>query len=264
LQGDLLDGLGGARQHAVMHALAPHRIELRFGREFRLLPVVLHQLEGLGGRAVQLRHHLQRGARIRVQRVNQRLLNRYRAVERPYIAPCLERVAFGQMPHAQRGGLVHIHPVVHAQRYLRDEFAEFEVNGRVVGGVRAAQHNQHFDGVVGEVLRQLANLLLVQHGLLFGRRGEDDRLAEVAQVRVDGVRHRVHGRRLRLAHNHEALPAMLDQVARGDLRPLLLRLGQLALYRRLHGRAHHLRDFVQQARDLGWNGWADARRRSCP
>ena len=161
LEGDLLDGLCCARQNAVMHALAPHGVELRFGREFRLLPVVLHQLEGLGGRAVQLRHHLQRRARIGIQRVNQRLLNRYRAVERPYIAPCLERVAFGQVPHAQRRGLVDIHPVMHAERRLRDEFAELEVNGRVVSGVRAAQHNQHFDGVVGEVLRQLANLLLV-------------------------------------------------------------------------------------------------------
>src|SRR5436853_545254 len=72
-----------------------------------------------------------------VQRRDQRLLDRYRAVVRAAVAPRLEVMRLGDVPVHELRGLVVVGREVHAKRHLLECVDEFDVGRRVEDRIAA-------------------------------------------------------------------------------------------------------------------------------
>src|SRR5215510_13962172 len=137
-----------------------------------------------------------------VERRDQRLDDRHRAVVSARVAPRLQVMRFGNMPVTELRRLVVKQAEVNTRLDLRHALGEFQVGGRVVDRVAASYHQE-------------INLTG------FDRRGVDDRSARIAERPVHHVYERMDGGRLRIACDDKAPAAMLLEIARERLDPTL-------------------------------------------
>ena len=93
---------------------------------------------------------------------------------------------------------------------------EIQIIGRGVAGIGSHHHQRlHFAGFnIARQLFQRFQIAAESRRRHRHRLAIDHRLAGVAQRLIHGVRQRVHHRRLRLARQHEAAPAMRLQIFR--------------------------------------------------
>src|SRR5512133_1178190 len=61
------------------------------------------------------------------ERSNQRLHDGYRTIERPGVAPCLQRMGLGKMPMGLGCCFIVIHSQVNAEPDVVERFGEFDV-----------------------------------------------------------------------------------------------------------------------------------------
>ena len=142
-----------------------------------------------------------------VERLDERLNDRDRAVVRARVRPRFEEVGFGDVPVAQLRGLVVVRAEVDAEAHLLKARAEVEVGRRVVDGV-AADDDEHLDLALVDVGQQLSQRLDVIDGVRVNRLGVHDGLPRVAERGVDRVRERVDDGRRVLARDHDGLAAV--------------------------------------------------------
>ncbi len=101
-----------------------------------------------------------------------------------------------------------------AQRDLVHGFAELEVSRRGEGWIRLADDDEHLDSARLDVGGQLAKRRVLLGGDGFWRRLIRDRRACVGERRVHRVRHRVHGRWLRVADENRRASTMRREIGR--------------------------------------------------
>ena len=75
-----------------------------------------------------------------VERLDQRLNNRGRSVERERVAPRFQKMRRWNMPMTLCRGFVRMDTMVHAQLHFLESTGETEVSGRVVDRI-SAQYN---------------------------------------------------------------------------------------------------------------------------
>ena len=127
---------------------------------------------------------------------------------------------FGNMPMAERRGLVVVQTEMHAKLYLAQRVGELEIGRRGVHGI-AADDQQHVDlaGVhVGDEIPERGDLI---DRLRFDRLRVDDGRARVAERGVHRVRENVDLRRLAVAGDDQARAAMRVQIFRDGVDPFL-------------------------------------------
>ena len=117
----------------------------------------------------------------------------------------------GDVPVAERGGLVVVEAEVHAERHLGERGREGHVGRRGEDRV-AAQDEEQLDPASLHVLHERAQRRELILRPRLDRRGVDDRLPHVAERLVDRVRERVHGGRLVLAGDDRAPAAVACEV----------------------------------------------------
>ena len=91
-----------------------------------------------------------------VERRDQRLDHRDRAVIAPRVAPGFQFVRLRNVPVAQRRGFVFIQPEARAERHLRQNFLEAQIGGRVIDRI-AAQNQQRRDASRANIRREFAD-----------------------------------------------------------------------------------------------------------
>src|SRR5215510_16533534 len=154
-----------------------------------------------------------------VERRDQRLDDRRRAVVSARVAPRLQVMRFGNMPVTKLRCLVMKQAEVDARLDLRHPLGEFQVGGRVVYRVAAGDHQQiDLTGVY--VARQFAERLRLINRVGIDRRDVDDRCARIAERLIHPVYERVNGGRLRIARDDQASAAMPLEIARERLNPI--------------------------------------------
>ncbi len=167
--------------------------------------------------------HLDERVRIVVERLDERLDDRGRAVVGPPVAPLLQVVSAGQVPAGRLGRFVAEAAQVHRVAHVRQRLLKVQLGRGVVDGIHA-QHEEgvhlarlHRRGQVGQGL--VLGLNLVVSGVEKRNGG-----AEAAESLVDRHGEGVHFGRLGLARHHHAVLARLAQVPGHfpDVRPLSL------------------------------------------
>jgi hypothetical protein len=182
-------------------------------------PVVLDDVVraavGLGGEDAE---HLVGRAPL-VERRDERLRERHRAVERAGVPPALERVRRRDVPVRQVRGFVHVGAVVGDEGDPREALGKPEIDRRGEHRVAAEDHEQlDLPGVH-------RSDQLVERGRLVGRLRLDggavgDRRADVAERLVHRVGQRVDRRRLVLAGDDGRPAAVRLEIARHRSDPL--------------------------------------------
>ncbi len=174
------------------------------------LPEALDDLErGLGLAGERGDHFVRRTAL--VERLDQRLAHRHRAVGGAGVAPRLEVVRLRDVPLAVDGGLVAVQAEMDGERHLAHGRRELQIGRRREHRVGAEDH-QDRDGAGVHLADQIA-----QPGQAFARVGlrrlrVDDGGADVAERGVHRVRQHVDSGRLAIAGDDQRAAAMRLQI----------------------------------------------------
>ncbi len=136
-----------------------------------------------------------------VERSDQRLNHRCRAVKTARVSPGFQFVRLRNVPVAQRRCFVFINTQAHAERHLRQNCFEVQICGRVIN--RVAAQNQKCRHASGANVRgQLTDGIPLIRGRDVDWLREKESLAHIAQSLIDGVSQRVHHGRLLISdHN---------------------------------------------------------------
>src|SRR6185437_3919820 len=90
-----------------------------------------------------------------VERFDQRLLERDRAIVAAGIAPRFQEVLFGKVPLASRGRLVMVKAEMNAMGSFREAFGECNVGRRGINGIRIDDEQERY-GTGSEFIREIA------------------------------------------------------------------------------------------------------------
>ena len=178
-----------------------------------------------------------------VQRLDERLHDRDRPVERPRVPPGLERVRLGDVPLAVLGGLVLLQTETEAQRDLEQRLPEAEIGRRVEDRI-ATEDCQEVDAPAPHVVDKIPDRRDLVDRLDLRGSGMQHGGAGVSEPVVDQVRERVdRGRRL-IPRDHQTAAGVPFQIGGGGrdqaglvVRERLLRSGSLH-HTRFRGQRH--------------------------
>ena len=189
-----------ARDNPVVQRAAPRGLEIAPHR--LRAPVFAEEVvPGPLGTRRERGQHLVGGLGRRIEGRDERLEKRHRPVDGARVAPGLEGMGLGHLPVTALGGLVVVEPEMDAERHLVHPGGEVEVGGRGEDRVASEDHEKgdrpavHVGGEIPE-RRELIDRTRLH------RRGVEDRLSHVAELRVDRVREGVDGRGLVLPRDH--------------------------------------------------------------
>ena len=214
--------------------LAPARLEVALDRR---LPRLAHSLIRAQLRLVQQRLENVMRCLAAIERLNQRLHNRHRAVIRPRVRPRLQRVRRRNVPVRFVSSLVVMRTQMCNYLCLIERCRKLQIRGSRVDGVGVQNHQPiHLARVeISHQRLQVANLIAGQR---VQRVANNHRLAHVAQCGIDGQSQLSHRWILVDAGNHRALARVRLQVLREGRKKLLLLIGPAVIRSLRAGRAH--------------------------
>jgi len=149
-----------------------------------------------------------------VERRDEGLAHRHRAIQRPAIAPALQRMGHGDMPAAMAGGLVGMGTQIGREGHRLQQPVHGEIGRRGVGHVAVQDqqgiHLARLDGrrKVGQRRAAKRHWLGILHGL-----------AGIAQGMVDGVGQGMHRGGLMVARQHQRRTPVCLQILHQGVQP---------------------------------------------
>src|ERR1700730_10324276 len=149
---------------------------------------------------------------------NQRLNDAHGAVIGASVTPGFQKMCLRDVPVAGLGGLVIVEAEVNAQLDLQDLLRELQIRRRGKDWI-AAEDEQSRNFPSFDFFHQFWQRIVFR--AYFDGIGINDGLADVSESRIHGMRKRVYNRRLRSAGYNQRSPAMVLQVSRHSLQPLI-------------------------------------------
>ena len=146
-----------------------------------------------------------------VERRNERLNDRHRAVVRAHIAPRLQVMRLRHMPMREHGRLVVVITEMRPEWHFLERIDEIEICRRIEHRI-AAEDDECFDGTAVHIGDELAQRFELIHRRDFHRIGDRDRRADVAEKLIDGHGDRMNDGRLIVARDHDARPAIRQKI----------------------------------------------------
>ena len=147
-----------------------------------------------------------------IERLDQRLNDRDRAVERTRVAPRFEIVSFRYVPVTELRSFVFVLTEMDTQlRFEHPVFVEFQISRRVVDRI-AAEDNQQFNAAGINIANQILQRLSLIDRIHFERIGVENSLADIAQRVVHRMGERMNHRRRFSAGNHDARALVLLKI----------------------------------------------------
>ena len=153
-----------------------------------------------------------------VERFDKGLHNAGCPIECAGVAPGLQIMGLREMPLAQPGGLVLVHAQMHPNSRFLHVLGEIEISRRREYRI-ALQNHEHFHLAAIQCLDQVLKGCRLVHGTALDGLGVDQRLADIRQVIVHGMRQRVDGRRLPIACQDNGAAPVAYKVFRDRMDP---------------------------------------------
>src|SRR5260370_35105174 len=129
------------------------------------------------------------------------------------IAPSFEFVCLIDVPLTKLGSLVLVKAEMNAQRNLSilENVSKVEIDRGVVGRI-AAEDNQQIYFARGDVGNEISYRFGLGHRVRINRVSVENRPANIAKLRVDGVNQSMHVRRLVIARDDDTGIPMSSQI----------------------------------------------------
>jgi hypothetical protein len=145
-----------------------------------------------------------------------------RSIVAAHIAPRFQEVRLGNVPVAERTGLVVMKTEMRTQSDLANRVGQVQIDGRGVNRVSSEDHEET-DGSRVHLAHELGEAGALIHRPHLGGLGVDDRRADVAKRGVHRMRERMYCGRLMVARNDQAAALRGLQILDERIDPLLCR-----------------------------------------